>query len=81
MNRDEYFMDFALKEAKKAYKKGEVPVGCVIVKNDKIISRGHNQVLSKKSGVYHAEIIAINKAGKKLGDFRLEETVGLREWL
>ena len=74
MNRDEYFMDFALKEAKKAYKKGEVPVGCVIVKNDKIISRGHNQVLSKKSGVYHAEIIAINKAGKKLGDFRLEDT-------
>ena len=74
MNRDEYFMSFALREAKKAYDKGEVPVGCVIVKNDKIISRGHNQVLSKKSGVYHAEIIAINKAGKKLGDFRLEDT-------
>lgn len=74
MNRDEYFMDLALKEAKKAYDKGEVPIGCVIVKDDKIISKGHNLVLSKKSGVYHAEIIAINKAGQKLGDFRLEDT-------
>lgn len=73
MNRDEYFMSLALKEAKKAYDKGEVPIGCIIVKDDKIISRGHNQVLSKKSGVYHAEIIAINKAGQKLGDFRLED--------
>ena len=74
MNRDEYFMSLALKEAKKAYDKGEVPIGCVIVKDDKIISRGHNRVLSKKSGVYHAEIIAINKAGQKLGDFRREDT-------
>lgn len=74
MNRDEYFMSFALKEAKKAYDNGEVPVGCVIVKDDKIIARGHNQVLNKKSGVYHAEINAIKKAGKKLGDFRLEDT-------
>ena len=74
MSRDEYFMDIALKEAKKAYNKGEVPIGCVIVKDDKIVSRGHNQVLSKKSGVNHAEIIAINKAGQKLGDFRLEDT-------
>ncbi len=47
MSRDEYFMDIALKEAKKAYNKGEVPIGCVIVKDDKIVSRGHNQVLSK----------------------------------
>ena len=74
MSRDEYFMDIALKEAKKAYNKGEVPIGCVIVKDDKIVSRGHNQVLSKKSGVNHAEIIAINKAGQKLGDFRFEDT-------
>lgn len=74
MNRDKYFMSLALKEAKKAYDKGEVPVGCVIVKDDRIIARGHNQVLSKKSGVYHAEIVAINKAGQKLGDFRLEDT-------
>ena len=74
MNRDEYFMKFALKEAKKAYDKGEVPVGCVIVKDDKIISKGYNQVLNRKSGIYHAEIIAIKKAGKKLGDFRLEGT-------
>ena len=49
MSRDEYFMDIALKEAKKAYNKGEVPIGCVIVKDDKIVSRGHNQVLSKKA--------------------------------
>ena len=68
MNRDEYFMKFALKEAKKAYDKGEVPIGCVIVKDDRIIARGHNQVLNRKSGIYHAEIIAIKKAGKKLGD-------------
>ncbi len=74
MNRDEYFMKFALKEAKKAYDKGEVPIGCVIVKDDKIISKGYNQVLNRKSGIYHAEIIAIKKAGKKLGDFRLEGT-------
>ena len=73
MNRDEYFMKFALKEAKKAYDKGEVPVGCVIVKDDKIIARGHNQVLSRKSGIYHAEIIAVKKAGKKLGDFNLTD--------
>lgn len=74
MNRDKYFMSLALKEAKKAYDNGEVPVGCVIVKDDKVIARGRNRVLSKKSGVYHAEIVAINKAGQKLGDFRLEDT-------
>ena len=74
MSRDEDLSDIALKQAKKAYNKGEVPIGCVIVKDDKIVSRGHNQVLSKKSGVNHAEIIAINKAGQKLGDFRLEDT-------
>ena len=75
MNSDRYekYMNLAIKEAKKAFMENEVPVGCVIVKDDVVISRGYNQVMGKKSAVYHAEIVAIKKAGKKLGDFRLEE--------
>ncbi|MCI5996814.1 MAG: tRNA adenosine(34) deaminase TadA [Peptoniphilaceae bacterium] len=72
MNREEKFMKLAINEAKKAYLKNEVPVGCVIVKDDKVIARGHNQVMKKKSALFHAEMIALEKAGKKLGDFRLE---------
>lgn len=71
-NRKEYFMKLALKEAKKAFDRGEVPVGCVIVLDDVVISKGYNKVRSKKSGVFHAEIDALIKAGKKIGDFRLE---------
>lgn len=73
MNREEKFMKFALKEAKKAFDSEEVPVGCVVVYDDKIVARGYNKVMKKKSGVFHAEIDALIKAGKKLGDFRLEE--------
>lgn len=69
----EFFMKEALKEAKKAYKKEEIPVGAVIVKDGKIIARGHNLKESKHSSISHAEILAIEKANKKLGAWRLEE--------
>ena len=67
----EKFMKEALKEAKKAYKKLEIPVGCVIVKDGKIIARGHNLKETKKDTTEHAEIIAIKKASKKLDSWRL----------
>ena len=66
------YMKEALKEAKKAELIDEVPIGCVIIKNDKIIARGHNQRETKQSPIGHAEIIAINKASKKLKSWRLE---------
>ena len=65
-------MKEALKEAKKAELIDEVPIGCVIVKDDKIIARGHNQRETKQSPIGHAEIVAINKAAKKLNSWRLE---------
>jgi tRNA(adenine34) deaminase len=61
----------ALNEANKAFKKQEVPVGAIIVYKDKIIGRGHNQVIEKCSPVKHAEIIAIEMACKELRNFRL----------
>ena len=71
MYQDEKFMKEALKEAKKAYLKDEVPVGCVIVKDNKIIARGHNTKEKKKNAILHAEIVALTKAQKKLNDWRL----------
>ena len=65
-------MKEALKEARKAELIDEVPIGCVIVKDDKIIARGHNQRETNQSPIGHAEIIAINKASKKLKSWRLE---------
>lgn len=67
----EKYMKEALKEAQKAYNKLEVPVGCVIVKDDKIIARGHNLKETKFDTTKHAEIIAIQKASKKLQSWRL----------
>ena len=64
-------MKEALKEAKKAYKKLEIPVGAVIVKDGKIIARGHNLKETKEDTTKHAEIIAIQKASKKLSEWRL----------
>jgi len=64
-------MNEALKEAKKALKKGEVPIGAVIVSDNKIIARGHNLKESAFDPTAHAEIIAIKKASKKLGRWRL----------
>ena len=67
----EYFMKQALKEAQKAKEKLEVPIGVVIVKDDKIIARAHNLREIKKNAVAHAEILAIQKACKKLEAWRL----------
>lgn len=65
------FMKEAIIEAKKAEKRGEVPIGAVIVKGEKIVSRGYNRREKSKNALHHAEIIAINKACKKLKDWRL----------
>lgn len=71
VDNDKAFMKEAVKEAKKACQKGEVPVGAVIVRDGKIIGRGHNETESKNDASSHGEINAIRKAGKKLGDWRL----------
>jgi tRNA(adenine34) deaminase len=67
------FMKIALTEAKKAYKKLEIPVGVVIVKDGKIIARAHNEKEEKNDATMHAEIIAIKKASKKLKNWRLTD--------
>ena len=67
------FMKESLKEAKKAYDKLEIPVGAVIVKDGKIIARAHNLKEIKSDTTKHAEIIAIQKASKKLGTWRLND--------
>lgn len=68
----EKYMKEALRQAKKAYALGEVPIGCVIVHEGKIIGRGYNRRNTDKNTLAHAEITAINKASRKLGDWRLE---------
>ena len=70
---DERFMREAIRLAKRASKLGEMPVGAVIVRNGEIISRGYNKRETKKNALLHAEIIAIDKACKKLGGWRLPE--------
>lgn len=70
-DRKEYYMKQALKEAQKAKDKLEVPIGAVIVKEGKIIARAHNLRESKKSAIAHAEVLAIQKACKKLDSWRL----------
>lgn len=67
------FMKEALKEAKKAYLKNEVPIGCVIVYQGHIIARAHNQRVKKELTYAHAEMLAIEKANKKIKSWRLEE--------
>ena len=71
--RDEKYMKEALKQAKKAYALEETPIGCVIVHEGKIIARGYNRRNTDKNTLAHAEITAINKASKVIGDWRLEE--------
>lgn len=73
MTADERYMKEAIKQAKKAYALKEVPIGCVIVYEDKIIARGYNRRNTDKNTLSHAEILAIKKASKKLGDWRLED--------
>ncbi len=70
-----YYMKEALKEAKKAYELGEVPVGAVIVKNNQIIARSHNMRETTQDATHHAEIIAINKACDKLNSWRLTDCI------
>lgn len=69
----ETYMRAALKQAKKALLLGEVPIGCVIVHEDKIIARGYNRRNIDKNTLAHAEISAIRKASKVIGDWRLED--------
>ena len=71
MEEKEYYMRQALKVAEKAYKKLEIPVGAIIVKDGKIIARAHNQKETKTDTTKHAEILAIQKASKKLNSWRL----------
>ncbi len=72
MTDDERYMKAAIREAKKAAKNGDVPIGCVIVYEDKIIARGYNKRNKKKTTLAHAELLAIEKASKIVGDWRLE---------
>lgn len=74
-NPDEKYMRAALREAKKAAAIGDVPIGCVIVQNEKIIARGYNRRNADKNTLSHAELTAIKKASKKTGDWRLEDCV------
>ena len=69
---DEYYMKIAIKEAIKARKKGDIPVGAVIVFNNKIISKAYNKKQKRKNPVLHAELIAISKASRKLKKWQLE---------
>ena len=73
MTQDEKYMKEAMKQAKKAAAIEEVPIGCVIVYKDKIIGRGYNKRNLKKNTLAHAEILAMNKASKVIGDWRLED--------
>ncbi len=68
---DDEFMRGALKEARKAAEKGEVPVGAVVVKDGKVIGRGHNLTEKRQSALTHAELMALGKASKKLKSWRL----------
>ena len=70
---DQYYMNLALKEAKKAMKHNEVPIGAVIVKNNKIVSKAYNKKETKKNAIKHAEIIAIEKACRKFNNWRLDD--------
>ena len=70
---DEKYMKEAIRQARKAYAIGEVPIGCVIVSKDKIIGRGYNRRMADKNTLSHAELIAIRKASRKMDDWRLEE--------
>ncbi len=72
---NKYYMNLAYKEALKAYKKNEVPVGAIIVKNNIVIAKAYNKKVSSGNVMNHAEIIALNKAAKKLGDWRLNDCI------
>ena len=72
---DDYFMNEAYKEALKSYKMDDTPVGCVIVKDNIIIAKGHNCKDIKKNAIMHAELLAVDRACKKIGDWRLNDCI------
>jgi len=74
MNEDEKWMQIAIQEAIKAEKEGEVPVGAIIVKGDKLIAKSHNQSIANHDASAHAEIQVIRKAGIKLNNYRLSNS-------
>jgi tRNA(adenine34) deaminase len=71
----ENIINIIIKEAEKAYKKGDIPVGCAIVKEGKIVSKAYNLKENKGMATYHAEILAINKACKKLKTWHLDDCI------
>jgi tRNA(adenine34) deaminase len=71
MNTDENWMNFAIEEAKLAMKENEVPIGSIIVRNDKIIAKAHNQVIAMNDPTAHAEILVLRKAGNLEKNYRL----------
>jgi tRNA(adenine34) deaminase len=73
MTEHERWMEFAFKEAELGYKRNEVPVGCVIVQNNRIIGKGHNQIETLRDPTAHAEIIAITAAATQLDNHRIED--------
>ena len=73
MTIEEHYMKEAIRQAKKAAALKEVPIGCVIVHDGQVIGRGYNRRNTDKSTLAHAEITAIKRASKKLGDWRLED--------
>lgn len=72
-NLDVHYMQAAIEQAKQAYGKDEMPVGCVIVSNNQIIASAHNLKETNKTATAHAEILAINQASNFLGNWRLNE--------
>ena len=74
LKNDEYFMEKAISLAKKAYKRDEVPVGAVLVKDNEIIASSYNLKESHNNATHHAEILVLNKAYKKLNTWRLNDT-------
>lgn len=73
MTTDEYFMTLAIQEAQKAQQIGEVPIGAIITKNDEVIARAHNLRETLQQPTAHAEHLAIERAAKVVGSWRLEE--------
>lgn len=73
VENEEKFMRLALIQAMRAKEKDEVPVGAVLVIDGKVVAKAHNQAHKKKNALYHAEMICLHKAAKKIGDFRLTE--------
>lgn len=75
MHDEKYYMKKAYQEALKAYLMDEVPIGAIIVKNDRIIAKAHNQKEKNQSAIAHAEILAIQKANKKLKSWHLDDCI------